>query len=170
MKKFFSIVLLSVLFSSVSFAQNAYVSASYGFETNLDSGENLNNPLSVQVGYFFDASQALEIDYSHGFKKDGLYYNRIGANYVYEFQITNCPTSPYFKLGAAYKNYGYDFKNFSGNEGFCDMKFGLGVHHYIDCNVSVNLGIDFTNSFNDDVDFAWRNTNIKLLVGLSYNF
>lgn len=167
MKKFFSIVLLSVLFSSVSFAQNAYVSASYGFETNLNSGNHLNSPLSVQVGYFFDASQALEIDYSHGFQKDGMFYNRIGANYMYEFQILHCETSPYFKLGAAYKN--YDFRG-GYNVGVCDLKFGLGFHHYINSNISINLGIDFTNGFGEDVDFLWRNTNMIMNIGLSYNF
>lgn len=168
MKKLFSIVLLSVLFSSFSFAQNAYVSTSYGFETSLNNGKHLHTPLSVQIGYFFDASQALEIDYSHGFQKDGMFYNRIGANYMYEFQIVNRQTSPYIKLGTAYK--AYEYNNSRNIMKFCDLKFGLGFHHYINCDFSINLGIDFTNSFNKKIDFSWKKTNMIFNIGLSYNF
>lgn len=167
MKKLFSIFVLCALFASVSFAQNAYVSTSFGFDLNLDNGENTNQALNVQVGYFVDYSQALELDYSHGFQKDFMFYNRIGANYVYEFNTHECMTAPYIKLGAAYK--AYDAKH-SDAIGMCDLKFALGIHHYISSNVSINLGIDFTNSFNDDVNFAWRNTQAQFNLGLSYYF
>lgn len=170
MKKFFSIVLLSVLFSSVSFAQNAYVGASYGFDMNVDKGKNTNLALNLQVGYFMDNCQALEIEYTHGFQKDFIYYNRIGANYVYEFEIADVMAAPYFKLGAAYKNYGYDFKNISFNEGFCDVKAAIGFKYYAAYNVAIDLGLNFTNSFNDDVDWCWRNTIAQLSIGLSYYF
>lgn len=167
MKKFFSIVLLSVLFSSVSFAQNWYASTSFGFDFSLNSGETANQTINAQVGYFFDNNQAMEFDYSHGFQKDFIDYNRIGVNYVYEFDIpSEIAFAPYIKFGAAYKNIG--FKDF--HEEFADFKGGLGVHCYLSCNVSINFGVDFTNSVNDDISFEWRNTMMQMNIGLSYHF
>lgn len=167
MKKLFSAFVLCVLFASVSFAQNAYVGTSFGFDVNWDSGKNTNQALNVQVGYFVDNCQAFELDYSHGFQKDFMFYNRIGVNYVFEYDTHECMTAPFLKIGAAYK--AYDAKG-SDAVGMCDIKVALGIHHYISPDVSINLGIDFTDSFNDDVDLAWKNIQAQFNIGLSYHF
>lgn len=171
MKKLFSALVLCVLFSSVSFAQNWYASTSFGFDFSLNNGEAANQTINAQVGYFFDNNQGFELDYSHGFQKDFVNYNRIGVNYICEFNVPNeVAFVPYIKLGAAYKNYGIKAYGDDFHEDFADFKGGLGVHCYLSSNVSINFGVDFTNSINDDVEFEWRNTMMQLNIGLSYNF
>lgn len=167
MKKLFSTFVLCVLFASVSFAQNAYIGTSFGFDINMNNGKNTNQALNVQIGYFFDYCQAVEFDYSHGFQKDFMYYNRVGANYVFEFDTHEDMTAPYIKLGAAYKTYNVKDLDVIG---VCDLKFALGIHQYINPNISINLGINFTNGFNNDIDWEWENTQLQLNIGLSYYF
>lgn len=165
MKKFFSICLL-VFVTTICSAQSWYGNIGFGYDISLNLGENTNQTINANLGYFFDDNQAVELDYSHGFQKDFVHYNRIGANYLYEFGDCNWMVAPYGKLGIAYKNYG--FRGY--NEDFADVKLGLGVHWYINYDVSLNLGFDFTNSFNDEINFEWENVIMQINVGIAYYF
>ena len=160
-----------VLCLSVSntFAQNWYGKVGVGFDVALRNGMNTNQTINGYVGYFFDAHQALELDLTHGFEKDNMFYNRIGANYLFEFQTCDS-MSPYIKFGGGYKNVGFDVMNETIHEEFVDFKLGFGFHYYIDTNWSINMGIDFTNMANDNYDFSWRNTMLQTHISLSYNF
>lgn len=166
MKKFFSLLVMC-MFVTICSAQNWYVGTSFGFDINLDSGRNTNNGINLNVGYFMDNNQALEVEYTHGFQKDFVYYNRIGLNYVFEFE-THTMAAPYLKLGMAYKNYG--IKDFDVNEGFCDVKAAVGFRYYFNPDIAVDLGVNFTNGYNSDVSWNWRNTNMQLSLGFAYNF
>ena len=169
MKKIFSLFVLMLLFTTSVSAQNWYGKVGLGFDVSLSDGMNTNQTINGYVGYFFDAHQAMELDLTHGFQKNDVYYNRIGVNYLFEFQ-TKDSMSPYLRLGVGYKNYGYKFYDEIYHEEFADFKIGFGFHYYVDPNWSVNMGIDFTSMTNDNYEMKWRNVMLQTHIGVAYNF
>lgn len=172
MRKFWkAFIIMLCLFATNTSAQNFYVGANFGFvDINLNSGKNANQSVNGQLGCFITTNQAIEIDYTYGIKKDYVYYNRIGANYKLEFPLhSDRQAAPYVKLGAAYKAFG--FEGVEDKAELCDLKLGVGFSYYLPSNkISVNVGLDFTNGFSDDVDFKWKNTQLQVNMGLAYHF
>ena len=80
-----------------------------------------------------------------------------------------CKSAPYFKVGAAYKSVEFDCHKFD-NINLLDLKFGLGLSYYFRSNISVNVGVEFTNDFNRDYSFQWKNTLCQFNIGLALNF
>lgn len=170
MKKIFWLLSLVLCLSvSNTFAQNWYGNVGFGFDIALQNGKNTNQTINGYVGYFFDAHQALELDLTHGFEKDNMFYNRIGVNYLFEFQTCDS-MSPYVKFGSGYKNIGFNEKYEIQHNEFVDIKVGFGFHYYMGINWSINMGIDFTNMTNDNYNFSLKNTMLQTYISLSYHF
>jgi hypothetical protein len=182
MKKLFSFFVVSlfvVLCSAHNYygggynhynGQNLYMKVGCGVDISFNDWNHPHNAFNAQVGYYVDYYNAVELDYSHGSKNCGSYYNRIGFNYVHECG-SRSRTTPYFKLGAAYKNNTYIIdEHIKFDEVLCDFKVGFGFHHYITPHLSLNLGLDATNGFNNDVSFAFKNITLQTHFSLAYNF
>lgn len=169
MKRFFWLLSLVLCLSVSTFAQNWYSKVGFGFDASLRNGMNTNQTINGYVGYFFDAHQALELDLTHGFEKENMFYNRIGANYLFEFQTCD-NMFPYVRFGGGYKNIGFNKKYEIQHNEFVDIKVGFGFHYYMDLNWSINMGIDFTNMTNDNYNFSLKNTMLQTYISLSYHF
>lgn len=172
MKRFIISSIMLLIVAITCTAQNAYVKVGFGSDYQL--GNNFNNQnvsLNAQVGYFYSCFDAIEVDYSHGFKTDkyGITYNRIGLNYLHEFN-SSYYVAPIIKFGIGGNIYD---SNYSDTCNTFDIRVGFGVHCYISSDVSINFMFDFSNDFwNEytDIDWDWGNTLFRPQIGLSYNF
>ena len=173
MRKLFGLLVMMFIVCSVNAQRDnrgAYIGANVGFNVNATNGINSNSVFNVQMGHFLDYCQAVEFEYTYGFKSKGSCFNRYGLNYKYEFDLPYyCKSAPYFKVGAAYKSVEFDCHKFD-NINLLDLKFGLGLSYYFRSNISVNVGIEFTNDFNRDYSFQWKNTLCQFNIGLALNF
>ena len=137
--------LLFILFTLISintcFAQNSYFGLRYNSDFSVELEKHTNHVVGINFGHFITNIFALEVDYTHGFKKpslNDLSYNRIGLNIVHEFKLEKDPkAAPYFKLGVGYKEYEIH-NNYSTS---CwDVKAQLGFIYYTDYNFGIDLG------------------------------
>ena len=112
MKKIFTFLVVCLISSLTMYAQNNYVSASFGSEIGMKHFTAYNLQLGIKVGCFIDAHDAIEVEYTHGFKRTYEYesfevsskFDRIGLNFVHEFPTSEGEyVSPYVKCGFGYK-------------------------------------------------------------------
>lgn len=176
MKNFFYTIFVSILLCFVSlntYSQSNYVSLSYGGELLVAKDWHCNNQtLNLQFGYFYNAQNAVEIDYSHGFKKDFVTMNRLGLNWLHEFN-SSYYIVPYFKCGAAFKMYDIEIDNVEDIKGM-DFKLGVGLHCYLlEDRASINLGVDLSNMayhYDDELRWYWDETRLIPHIGISVYF
>ena len=165
MKKFFGFLVMLMLCVCNVNGQNIYTNFNVGLDFNTNTNL-VNTSLNLQIGYICDEYQSIELDYTHGLKKDLLYYNRIGANYMFNFTNKENKLVPYLKLGCAYKSIGVDKTKF--NIELCDIKIGIGFNYWVNNNTSIKIGIDLTNGFNDNINFDWDNKLFAPNIGFTF--
>lgn len=176
MKKIFSLFALMLVFATSISAQNWYVKSGFGWDFALDAQDEWyhgNKTFNFQVGYFYNSQSAVELDYSHGFQKNFVSYNRVGLNYLYETTIVNTSFIPYVRGGFGYRLYHFDddlSDYFGNNMFFGDVKLGFGFHYYLDEDVSLNFGLDASYMFNDDVYEFKETFNFQPHIGIAFNF
>lgn len=174
MKRIYIYCLLTMLLTlTTATAQNHYVHGSFGSELNInDDLNNQNCTANVAFGYFLNINTAVEGEYTHGFQKNFMKFNRIGLNLLHEYGNGIENAAPFIRYGIGYKDYdikGYDDFNLNG----IDFKFGVGVNCYLSDLVCIRLGLDLTNMIPFDSDygsFEWKNTLLCPNIGLSFNF
>lgn len=168
MKRIFTLFSLIICLSVSAFAQNWYVNTQFGLDYVKNEHNNFTSNHSVfngQVGYYFTPQSAVELDYSHGFEKEKVSYNRIGLNYLYEHP-TPYAVAPFIKCGFGYRLYDTN----SHNIFFGDVKLGIGAHCYLSEDVTLNFGIDAYYMFNDYI-YKFKNTfTFQPYVGVGFNF
>lgn len=164
---YYLLLIIALCFVSEVKAQNNYVKTNFGSEIN-----DLNNLcLSVEFGHFFTPNSAFELEYAHGFKKENIYSNKIGINYLYEFDDDFI--APYMKMGVGYKQYSYKYSSETKHFNGADFKIGFGINVYITNKFSLSVGFDLSNTaiiYDSEWHWDWDSSLFTPKIGLSHNF
>jgi hypothetical protein len=167
---YYLLLIIALCFVSEVKAQNNYVKLNYGNEMLIsDDLHSVNNALGFEVGHFFTPNSAFVIDYLHGFKKDGVSFNKVGINYLYEFS-SSYYFAPFLKCGVGYKNYSICYNDdFNGAE----LNIGFGINAYLTDYVALSIGLDLSNTafiYSSEWHWNWDSSLLTPKIGLSYNF